>query len=266
MKATSTMRKMASKLVLRIFCLNLALAGALAQEVISVPKRVFGTGGTGVAAFSPDGKLIMTGCGARWGRGAGAFLWDAATGRQILRFAGPIETVEAVAFSPDGTQAASGSGQHVRLWNVATGEGIWHAQSVEVGAIRQVAFSPDGRTILSRMQDNGGHFVCLWDVATGQWQHTLAGGEYDIDDAAFSPDNSKVATACGDERTARIWDAATGQELLTLWGHTNHVTSVAFSPDGTRLLTGSRDGTARLWDSSSGALVHILLLDRKSVV
>jgi WD40 repeat protein len=35
-------------------------------------------------------------------------------------------------------------------------------------------------------------------------------------------------------------------------GHTNYVRSVAFSPDGRRGLSGSDDGTLRLWDLETG--------------
>src|SRR5262249_27067108 len=41
--------------------------------------------------------------------------------------------------------------------------------------------------------------------------------------------------------------------------HREWVTSVAFSPDGKWVLTGSGDGTARLWDLSSTIPVSILL-------
>ena len=46
-----------------------------------------------------------------------------------------------------------------------------------------------------------------------------------------------------------MWDAKTAAPLLELKGHTRFVTSVAFSPDGARIVTGSWDGTARVWDA-----------------
>ena len=44
-------------------------------------------------------------------------------------------------------------------------------------------------------------------------------------------------------------------DLLTLKGHTGSVTSAAFSPDGSRVVTGSWDGTAKVWDATTGAEV-----------
>ncbi|WP_321287700.1 caspase family protein [uncultured Sunxiuqinia sp.] len=42
-------------------------------------------------------------------------------------------------------------------------------------------------------------------------------------------------------------------------GHSNHVTSAEFSPNGKLILTASEDGTARIWDAETLALIHILL-------
>ena len=42
------------------------------------------------------------------------------------------------------------------------------------------------------------------------------------------------------------------QGLATLKGHTSSVYSVAFAPDGKTLATGSRDGTVKLWDITTG--------------
>jgi WD40 repeat protein len=46
--------------------------------------------------------------------------------------------------------------------------------------------------------------------------------------------------------------------VLTLRGHTDAVSSASFSPDGARIVTGSNDGTAKVWDAQSGAEVLTL--------
>jgi hypothetical protein len=65
------------------------------------------------------------------------------------------------------------------------------------------------------------------------------------------------------DATARVWDAQTGHLLLELKGHKGVVHSVTFSPDGSCLLTGSADGTARVWYTGvirefSGAALQLM--------
>ncbi len=50
----------------------------------------------------------------------------------------------------------------------------------------------------------------------------------------------------------RVWNVADGRLLRELTGHTKRVVAVAFSPDGRTVLTGSYDGTARLWNVDTG--------------
>jgi eukaryotic-like serine/threonine-protein kinase len=48
------------------------------------------------------------------------------------------------------------------------------------------------------------------------------------------------------------WQRQAHLELKTLRGHLEPVLSVAFSPVGQRIVTGSRDNSAKVWDSASG--------------
>jgi WD40 repeat protein len=70
--------------------------------------------------------------------------------------------------------------------------------------------------------------------------------------SAFSPDGRVVLTTTRIDTTARIKDATTGRLIVALRGHTGRVVSAGFSADGRRVLTGSSDGTARVWDTKSG--------------
>jgi WD40 repeat protein len=52
------------------------------------------------------------------------------------------------------------------------------------------------------------------------------------------------------KRSAQVWDVASGRATPMLRGHTDQVWGVAFAPDGHSLVTGSWDGTARVWGVS----------------
>jgi WD40 repeat protein len=51
-------------------------------------------------------------------------------------------------------------------------------------------------------------------------------------------------------------DAATGKQLRS-FQHGSWVNSVAFSPEGTKVITGSMDGTTKIWDISDLTSTHV---------
>jgi WD40 repeat protein len=116
------------------------------------------------------------------------------------------------------------------------------------GVVTGVAFSPDGKTVITGSQD---HTARLWDAATGQpIGRTLTHGNW-VRAVAFSPDGKTVITGSWD-KSARLWDAATGQPIGPPLTHQGLVYAVAFSPDGKTVITGGADKTARLWDVATG--------------
>jgi WD40 repeat protein len=115
------------------------------------------------------------------------------------------------------------------------------------GILRKVLFSPDGRLILTALDD---HTARLWRTNGTEFK-VLAGHTNRISAIAFSPDSRLVGTAALDG-TVRIWSLADGQPIITLKGHTATVVDLAFSQDGKSILTASRDKTARIWSVKDG--------------
>jgi WD40 repeat protein/serine/threonine protein kinase len=155
------------------------------------------------------------------------------------------DTVESVAFSPDGARILTASGDKTaKLWDAASGKLI--ASFDHQDSVNGAAFSPDGARILTASAD---HTAKLWDTGSGKLMASFAHQDA-VNHAAFSPDGSRILTASADH-SAKLWDAGTGK-LLTSFLHQDEVNDAAFSPDGARILTASKDETARLWDATSG--------------
>src|SRR5207302_510773 len=113
-------------------------------------------------AYSSDGKTIATA-----GDEAVIRLWDAATGKRLLRLEGhkPVDgyggNMLAVAFSPDGKQLVSGGiDKTVRLWDVANGKEM-RRFGEHKGGVLCVAFTPDGKQVLTGGFDEP---IRLWDA------------------------------------------------------------------------------------------------------
>jgi hypothetical protein len=118
-----------------------------------------------------------------------------------------------------------------------------------------VAFSPDGRHIVSGSMDNT---VRLWDVRTGREVGRFAGHTDGVTSVAFAPDGRSVVSG-GLDDTVRSWDVATRREGRCLEARAGRVFAVALSPDGRYALSGHEDNSLRLWEVEAGREVRAML-------
>ena len=128
---------------------------------------------------------------------------------------------------------------------------LHHQGLASLALIDVVAFSPDGKTMVTGARDGKAR---LWD-STGKLlkPHFQHGGHtaQRLRPPAFSPDGKIVLTASS-HRTARLWETATGNQIGPPLQHERWVWAVAFSPNGRTIITGSEDKTARLWETATG--------------
>ncbi len=120
--------------------------------------------------------------------------------------------------------------------------------SGRLGAIRGVAFAPDGQSLAS-VGDDGS--LRLWDWQAGKETKATKSRPGTLHSVVFSPDGTALATG-GSESLAYLWDVATLGRRGVSTGHAGAVQAVAFAPDGALVATGAADGGVRLWDMATG--------------
>jgi WD40 repeat protein len=169
-------------------------------------------------------------------------------------FQGHSDSVESVAFSPDGSKVLSGSHDNtMKLWNVETGtlEQTFQGHS---NFIMSVAFaSSDGRNILSGSADGS---LKHWGKGNDTIFLPLEEPIGLVHSIAFSPDGNYALLSGSRHNTTKLWDVKTGLESITPPTHQAWVHLVAFSSDGNRALSASDDGIIKVWNVEDGKEIN----------
>lgn len=211
-------------------------------------------------SFSADEKSVAT----LSSLGMSTFVWGLPDGREIFRTPVNRGGIVAAVLSSDGTHLATGhTDGMIYLWNISKGAEVLSVSHSDPPTL--IKFSPDGR-FLAFSSSQGNVYgppsittVGLWNLSenreVAQLRHASA-----VTELSFSPDGQYLATTSrvGHEQdkkdrngTVSVWKTATGDKVSRLQ-HDDVVNAIVFSPNGKYLLTGSSDGTSRLWDVNDG--------------
>ncbi len=229
---------------------------ASGRELLSIDGKDALTGERGQASFfthgiyAPDGKTAFVVGGYDYC----AAHFDLATGRQLHRFLTGHHSYH-ICFSSDGERILVGSRSYASEWQI---DGYKQLQRYKGGA-PGVAYCHDPDQILTGTRNGE---IRRWDRKTGevlmQWQRYYLPGETArfVTRLRVSPDG-KYVLAYGRGMVTES-DLATGEPRATWATHATSVEAVALLPDGRRVVSGSSDGTIRLWDAITGEALRTI--------
>ena len=206
------------------------------------------------------------------------------------------DLVQSLAFSPDGDLLASGSFREVKLWRrprnvqkltlttsnvvtslAASADGRWLATGDTNGAIKlfdlndgkeakvlnvhtqavtALKFSADNARLLSSSADRS---LCVWNLAEGTL-HTRAQTSNEVNAVAWVGVSNQLASA-GADKLIQLWQVTEGTNaelklVREFSGHEGTVTALDAWPDGKQILSGSMDGSVRVWNGEDAKLVR----------
>ena len=207
-------------------------------------------------AISKDGKYGATASGSsefsRSTADNSARVWDLATGKEIRSFNGHKRSINYVAFSPNGDRLVTASDDNTAIvWNVESGAKIARLEGHKYHVMRAEFIASGHEIITSSGGDEANRggvsdgMVRVWDATTG-WEKFSFSGEL----FAISRDDRVLATASDTE--IAIWSFEEKKKLVSINAKNAKPRHLEFSPDGKQLIAALADGSAQVWNVSSG--------------
>ncbi len=163
---------------------------------------------------------------------------------QLRGHGGPVR---ALAISPDGARAVSGSFDTSAIRWLLARNAAEQVLRFHDGAVNAVAFLKDGRIVTAGADTH----IAIWTPGQPQPDKVLDGHTAPVAGLAVSPDGTLLASASWD-RSVRLWSLSGGAPRV-LDGNTQNVNGVAFAPDGKNVVSVGYDATLRIWPVTGGS-------------
>lgn len=169
---------------------------------------------------------------------------------QLRGHGGPVK---ALAISPDGQHALSGSFDSSAIYWSLERNAAEQVLRFHDSAVNAVAILPDGRLVTGGEDGK----IAVWRPGVSEPIRQFAGHTAPVAALAVSPDGKRIASASWD-RTVRVWPSD-GGDAVVLEGHQQNVNGVAFMTEG-QVVSVSHDPEVRIWRFGTGAPVIVKVL------
>ncbi len=139
----------------------------------------------------------------------------------------------------------------IQLWpnNIGRTLNLVHPDAVNTAFFDHV----DGSKAITSCDDGG---VRLWNTNTGKLVRLFEKHTKEVNYAAFSPDDSKIASASNDTSVI-LWDSNDETNpLKVVDNHNDVIRSVNFNPNGTEIISVDKSGVCKIFDVETGNELH----------
>ena len=120
-----------------------------------------------------------------------------------------------------------------------------------------LAFNPkDANTFLSACLDRT---VKMWSLGSSTPNFSMEAHDKGVNYVDFYPGADKpYLVTTGDDKTVKVWDYLSKSCVQTMEGHTNNVSFAVFHPNLPIIVSGSEDGTVKIWNSGTYRIENTL--------
>ncbi|XP_049806710.1 PH-interacting protein [Schistocerca nitens] len=209
--------------------------------------------------FDRTGRYVITGADDLLVK-----IWSAIDGRLLATLRGASSEITDIAVNVENTLLAAGSLDKIlRIWSLQTSAPV-AVLTGHTGMITSVHFSPmikyDMRYVVTTSTDGSVAFWIYHRLSRRKYNfipkpivynERMRPGQAQMICAAFSPGGLFLAAGSADHHV-RIYLMTAGAEdgptrILEVEGHSDRVDSIQWANTGLRFITGSKDGTAQVW-------------------
>lgn len=172
-------------------------------------------------------------------------VWEWQSESYILKQQGHLDSMNALAYSPDSTKVVTASDDgKIKVWDVKSGFCIV-TFTEHTSGVTACEFAKKGNVLYTSSLDGS---VRAWDLVRYRNFRTFtAPSRLSFSSLAVDPSGEVVCAGSPDSFDIHVWSVQTGQLLDQLAGHEGPVSALSFSADGSHLVSGSWDHTVRIW-------------------